>query len=177
MIDELCSHILDVAVNSITAGSRNIGVTINEDHERSLLTIIISDDGKGMDAGMIEKVQDPFFSTKEGRKVGLGIPLLKETAEETGGTFHMESAPGKGVKIKATFDLNHPDLPVLGNLKDTIFVLVVSNPDVDFIFRYVSEKNKFYFNTKEVKRELQNIPINHPDVVNWLREYFYRSLP
>ena len=110
MMDELCSHIMDIAANSVTAKAQNILVSIKRDSMNSLLTLQIKDDGVGMDEETAYKVQDPFFSTKIGKKVGLGIPLLKGTAETTGGSFRLSSRVGEGTEIYVTFDSSHPDL-------------------------------------------------------------------
>ena len=176
MMDELCSHIMDIAANSVTAKAQNILVSIKRDSMNSLLTLQIKDDGVGMDKETAYKVQDPFFSTKIGKKVGLGIPLLKGTAETTGGSFRLSSRVGEGTEIYVTFDSRHPDLPPLGNIKDTILVLVVGNPETDFVFRLSSDGNDFVLDTKEVKALLDGVPINHPEVINFLTKYLDENM-
>src|SRR4030042_2077106 len=111
MMDEISSHIMDIAMNAITAKAKHIEISITADPKKALLTLFFKDDGVGMDGAMIQRVQDPFFSTKTGKKVGLGIPLLKGTAETTGGSFALTSAKGVGTKIGATFDSRAPHLP------------------------------------------------------------------
>jgi len=171
MMDEISSHIMDIAINAITAKAKHIEVSVAADLTKSLLTLFFKDDGIGMDKDMIKKVQDPFFSTKTGKKVGLGIPLLKGTAETTGGDFSLTSELGKGVEIHASFHLDHPDLPPLGKLKDTILVLVVGNPDVDFAFKYSVDAREFVFDTTAIKAILQGMPINSPEIVKFLINY------
>lgn len=176
MMDEIASHIMDIVANSLTAGAHNISVLIEKDNERSLFILDIKDDGVGMDSEMAQKVQDPFFSTKTGRKVGLGIPLLKGTAETTGGTFSLTSEPGRGTQIRVTFNANHPDLPPLGNLKDTILVLAVGNPEVNFLFKYKNNIKEFVLDTAEVKDLLGGVPINYPEVISFLSKYLDEHL-
>jgi hypothetical protein len=176
MMDEIASHIMDIVANSLTAGAHNISVHIKKDIEGSLFILDIKDDGVGMDGEMAKKVQDPFFSTKTGRKVGLGIPLLKGTAETTGGTFSLTSEPGSGTRIRVTFNANHPDLPPLGNLKDTILVLAVGNPEVNFLFTYKDSIREFVLDTAEVKELLGGVPINHPEVISFLSKYLDEHL-
>lgn len=176
MMDEISSHIMDIVANSLTAGAHNISVLIEKDSAGSLFILDIKDDGVGMDSEMTKKVQDPFFSTKTGRKVGLGIPLLKGTAETTGGAFSLTSEPGRGTRIRATFNANHPDLPPLGNLKDTILVLAVGNPEVNFLFRYKNSVKDFLLDTAEVKDLLGGVPINHPEVISFLSKYLDEHL-
>ena len=176
MMDEIASHIMEIVANSLTARAKNISVVIEKCVDGPLLILDIKDDGVGMDNEMAMKVQDPFFSTKTGRKVGLGIPLLKGTAETTGGAFSLASEPGRGTQIRATFDAGHPDLPPLGNLKDTILVLAVGNPEVNFLFRYKNSVKEFILDTAEVKDLLGGVPINHPEVISFLSKYLDEHL-
>ncbi len=167
---------MDIAMNAVTAKAKNIEIVITADPKKALLTLFFKDDGVGMDKNMAEKVQDPFFSTKTGKKVGLGIPLLKGTAETTGGSFSLASEPGKGVEIHASFRLNHPDLPPMGKLRDTILVLVVGNPEIDFIFKYILYDKEFIFDTAAMRNVLGDVPLNDPEVVKFFINYLDENL-
>ena len=162
---------MDIAMNAITAKAKHIVISIAADPKKALLTLFFKDDGVGMDKTMIKKVQDPFFSTKTGKKVGLGIPLLKGTAETTGGTFSLTSEVGHGVEIRASFRLNHPDLPPMGKLKDTILVLVAGNPDIDFVFKCTLNQKEFILDTSAMRAILGDIPLNDPEVVKFFIKY------
>lgn len=176
MMDEISSHIMDIAMNAIAAKAKRIEISITVDPKKELLALFFKDDGIGMDSAMVKKVQDPFFSTKTGKKVGLGIPLLKGTAETTGGNFSLTSELGNGVEIRASFRLNHPDLPPLGKLKDTILVLVVGNPDIDFMFRCDLNGKEFVFDTKAMRAILGEVPLNDPEVVKFFINYLDEKL-
>jgi hypothetical protein len=176
MMEELCSHIMDIVTNSITARAKHVEVSIIEDRKNGILTLYIKDDGVGMDSDTARKVQDPFFSTKTGRKVGLGIPLLKGTAETTGGSFSLTTELGQGVEICASFSINHPDLPPMGNLKDTVLVLIVGNSEIDFTFRYRVDEKEFVLDTTVIKTLLGDVPIKDPDVINFLINYLDENL-
>jgi hypothetical protein len=176
MVTDLCDHIMDIVTNSLRAEARSIGIFIAEDFDGNRLNILIRDDGNGMDERMVKGVVDPFFSTKMGMKVGLGVPLLKGTAETCNGEFNIKSIRGKGTEVSASFQLDHPDLPPLGNLKDTILVLLVGNPDTDFTFRYSNGKNDFALDTKEMRERLGSVPLNHPEVVAFLSSYLAENL-
>lgn len=106
----------------------------------------------------------------------MGIPLLKGTAETCGGSFNIKSIQGKGTDIMASFQLSHPDLPPLGNVKDTILVLSISNPEVDFFFDIKNDIMSFTFNTKEIKTLLDGLPINSPEVIKFLKNYLDEHL-
>ncbi len=129
-----------------------------------------------MDRETKEKVLDPFYTTKKGKKVGLGVPLLKVTAETTGGTFRLSSVVGQGTEIFATFDLSHPDLPPLGNIRDTMLVLVVGNPETDFRFSLKVDSRQFVLDTQEIKLLLEEVPINHPEVITFLGKYIDENM-
>jgi hypothetical protein len=176
MMEDISSHIMDIVMNSVTAGAHHIAIAVAKDPQTSVLSLKVADDGRGMDAEMAEKVQDPFFSTKTGRKVGLGIPLLKGTAETTGGSFTLTSEKGVGTSIRASFDSRHPDLPPLGNIRDTFFVLIVSHPDIDFDLQYSVDGKDFLLDTAEWRRELDGVPLNHPEVIGFLSNYLDEHL-
>lgn len=176
MMDEIASHIIDIVANSVTAKATDVSIDIVKDTDRNLLTLHIKDNGVGMDEETEKKVLDPFYTTKKGKKVGLGIPLLKGTAETTGGTFRLSSVVGQGTEIFASFDLSHPDLPPLGNIPDTMLVLVLGNPDTDFSFNVAIDSKKFVLNTKEIKSLLEGVPINHPEVITFLSKYIDENM-
>ena len=176
MMEDISSHIMDIVMNSVTAGANHIVIAIEKDPKTSMMSLEVADDGRGMDAEMAEKVQDPFFSTKTGRKVGLGIPLLKGTAETTGGSFTLTSEKGVGTSIRATFDSRHPDLPPLGNIRDTFFVLIVSHPEIDFDLHYSVDGKDFLLDTAEWRKELDGVPLNHPEVIGFLSNYLDEHL-
>ena len=176
MVTDLCDHIVDIVANSLRAGARNIYVSISEDAKTNLLTILIRDDGKGMDERTISGVIDPFYSTKAGHAVGLGVPLLRGTAETCNGAFDIQSVPGRGTEVHASFQLDHPDLPPLGSLKDAILILLVSSPETDFVFHYSTAKKDFLLDTKTMREPLGGVPLNHPEVVTFLMSYLDTNL-
>src|SRR4030042_2206632 len=104
-MEDISLHILDIAENSIRANAKNINIVIIENKKEVLLTLAIKDDGEGMDDKMKEYAMNPFFTTKEGKKVGLGLAFLSQSAEGGGGTMKNEKDPGKGTRITATFKL------------------------------------------------------------------------
>ena len=119
-MEDISLHVLDIAENSIRANARNVDIIITEDKKNDLLTLTIEDDGEGMDNKSKEYALNPFFTTKKGKKVGLGLAFLSHSAEEAGGAMLIESEPGKGTKITVTFKLGHIDRKPFGNLNETI---------------------------------------------------------
>lgn len=145
-------HILDIVENSIRAGAKKIEIKIVEEKKRDLLTIEIIDDGKGMDKKTLKNVLDPFFTTKNRGKVGLGLPLLVQSAKESGGGIKIKSKPGKGTKVKATFGYSHIDRKPLGDVNKSLKVLITANPDINFIFEYKKDDVSYRLDTKEIKK-------------------------
>lgn len=132
---DLSLHILDIAENSVKSGATKIGIKIIEKEET--LTLIIEDNGKGMDKETKERALSPFFSTKKTSKYGLGLPLLKQACEATGGNLILESEVDKGTKVTAIFYKNHIDMKPLGDIRATLIALQTSMPHIEIDFDYV----------------------------------------
>lgn len=168
---ELSLHILDIVQNSINAGAHAIIITINEDIPNDRLTISVEDDGCGMSSDIVEKVKDPFFTSRSTRRVGLGIPLLKAAADRCGGGLKIESEQGKGTTVTACFIHSHIDRAPIGNIWDTITGLIVCNEDVDFKYKHYFNGKYFEFDTLKIKEVLDGVPVASPEVVKWIGEY------
>lgn len=166
---ELSLHILDIAANSIAAGATRISIYVEENQIADRLLIRIKDNGKGMSPEMIEKVTDPFVTSRTERNVGLGIPLLKEAAEACNGSLKISSEPGKGTAVEVQFQLSHIDRMPLGDLADTFLALEVGTPEVHWSFDVKKDDKEFSFDDEIFKRELGDLPLSHPDVIRYLR--------
>ncbi len=173
---ELSLHILDIVQNSITAEASKIAVLIEEDISNDKYTIIIEDNGKGMDEETLKKVCDPFFTSRTTRKVGVGTSLYRQSAEQTGGSLKIESSLGVGTKVIAIFGLSHIDRPILGDISGTMTLLIGANPQIRFIYEHKTHISEFEFDTEEAKEELDGIPINHPDILRALKELISENL-
>ncbi len=144
---------------------------IKEDTRGNKLTIEIEDNGKGLDEETQQKVRDPFYTTKRNAAAGLGIPLLAQSAQEAEGDLKIKSQKGKGTTITAEFVLNHLDRKPLGNMADTIIALITGRgADVDIVYEHQKDGDGFILDTRDLKEELQEVPINDPEVLNSLRE-------
>lgn len=167
-MDDLSLHILDIIENSIEAEASRIEIRIEEDLKNNMLKIFIKDNGKGIMKEELAKLKDPFFTTKK-KKTGLGIPLLCQSAHEAAGEVRINSFPGKGTEISATFQLNHIDRRPLGDLTSTLIALISGHPEVDFIFEYRKNNKKYFLDTGEIKKDLDDVPINYPGVIKLLK--------
>jgi len=167
-VEDISLHILDIAENAVRADAKTIEIIITKDAGHDLLRVEVIDDGKGMDAGTLAQVRDPFFTTK-GKKTGLGIPLLSQAAEQAGGQVTVDSAPGKGTKVAATFCWSHVDRPALGSIADTVLTLIAGHPDRDVVYEAREGDKIFRLDTREIKKDLEEVPINAPAVLDLLR--------
>jgi anti-sigma regulatory factor (Ser/Thr protein kinase) len=168
-VRELALHLLDIAENSIAAGASTVQIAINEDTRADRLTISVTDDGRGMDEQTVARVVDPFYTTRTTRKVGLGIPLLKEAAEACNGALRIWSKPGNGARLVVEFQRSHIDRMPLGNVADTMVTLLVSAPQIHWILTYEADGQTFTFDDAEMKATLEGVPITEPDILAWLR--------
>lgn len=167
---ELSLHILDALENSLTAEATVIGLVIEEDATADQLTITIQDNGRGMTAAQLTQVYDPFFTTRNTRHVGLGIPLFKAAAERCNGDLTITSQLGKGTTLQATFQHSHIDRAPLGDMTSTLMAVILAGTcDLHYIHRV--DGKEFEFNTAGIKAELGEIPLTHPAVRKWLQEF------
>ena len=168
---ELSLHILDIAKNSVKAKATVVEIEIEEDIKENLLKISIKDDGCGMEKEFLERVRDPFSTTRTTRKVGMGIPLFKMSCEQTGGKFTIESEKGVGTKINALYKTDSVDFTPLGDIASTIVTIVSMNADKEFLYRRVLDDKEFIFSTVEIKKILDGVPLSESSVMNWIEEY------
>lgn len=168
---ELSLNILDIAQNSIAANAGLIEIEVAEDTAKGEMRILIEDNGQGMTPEQTEKVTDPFYTTRTTRKVGMGTPLFKLAAEMTGGTFTIGSQVNKGTKIVAVFKTSSVDFTPLGDMGSTVSLLIAMNLHINFIYRYSVDSRVFTLQTSELKQILGDVPLNEPDVVEWIKTY------
>ena len=172
---ELSLNILDITENSVKARATLTEINIFETDDTLVLTI--SDDGHGMTAEILDSVTNPFTTTRTTRKVGMGIPLLKLAAEQTGGEVvitskHESEFPDShGTIVKATFYKKHIDFTPLGDVVSTITTLIQGHPDTDFLFVHSINDNQVSLDTRELREMLEGVPLNTYDVIKWIEEY------
>ncbi len=175
-MEDLSLHILDIAENSLAAGADRIEITIKEDIKEDILIIEVRDNGKGMEEELLKLVADPFFTTKTVRRVGLGIPLLKQAAEECEGSLTINSVKGKGTTITARFRLSHIDLKPVGDIGATIMTLVSANPDANLVLEYNKGGRIFRFDLAGFRSELEGIPLNLPQILRIIKDVINKGI-
>ncbi len=172
---ELSLNVLDIAMNSVKANAENILIKLVETADT--LTLTIGDDGCGMSEETVKNVMNPFYTTRTTRSVGLGVPLLKLAAEQTGGKITVESVsetvnPEKhGTTVTAEFFKNHLDFTPLGDIVSTVTTLIQGAPDIEWKFEHILEGGSVELDTKQLREILGDVPLDNFEVIKWIEEY------
>ncbi len=169
-MEDISLHILDIAENALKAEATRIEIHVIEDVENDRLRLQILDNGKGMDGQMVQTVTDPFVTTRTERRVGLGLSLLAESTRMAGGDIRIKSDPGKVTMIEADFVYSNIDRKPLGYIVQTMMVLIAGNPGVDFHYSHKKNNQSYCMDTGELRKHLEEIPIDHPDVLRFIRK-------
>lgn len=162
---------MDLVQNSIRAHADFIEISIHTDLIEHTLLVTIKDNGTGMSREQLEHVIDPFYTTRTTRKVGLGIPFFRSAALQTGGNFTISSTPGLGTMITATFVQSNIDCMPLGDIVNTILILITMNETIDFLYTYSNTNKSFFLDTRELRHILGDIPFSTPDVKEFIKSY------
>ena len=175
---EIALHIMDIVQNSITANATLIEISLEIARQADTVSITVKDNGKGMSREMLAHVTSPFVTTRTTRKVGLGISLFKAGAENSGGSFAIDSVEGKGTELTAVHILDNIDRPPIGDFAGTVHSLIVCNPKIDFVIRVEIDGQLETLDTREVRQVLGNeVPLDLPDVSAWLKENLDEVFP
>lgn len=152
---ELSLHILDVIENSIRAGASIISVTLRENQHSDLLEIVVEDNGPGM-AVSPDQAVNPFFTTKDGKKTGLGLSLFQAASEQAGGSLVLGKSALGGVAVTAQMRLNHVDRRPLGDLAATLSSVVCTNPDLDLRCRFIGSNGENTVRVSELAADFRD---------------------
>ena len=175
---EISLHIMDIVQNSITADATVIEVSLDISRSEDIVSVTVKDNGNGMSKEMLAHVTSPFVTTRTTRKVGLGISLFKAGAENTGGSFTIDSCEGAGTELRAVYVLDNIDRPPIGDFAGTLQTLIVSNPRIDFVAEVTIDGRRETLDTREVKKVLgEGIPLDLPEISAWIRENLNEVFP
>jgi len=173
---ELSLNILDIAMNSVKAGAKHIGIALEQDGDK--LVLRITDDGCGMDEQTLRGVTDPFYTTRTTRPVGMGLSLLKQAAELTGGCMKIESVSEKisaqehGTTVEALFYPNHIDAQPLGDVVSTLITLIHGSPDIDFVYKHRVDDKVVELDTEQLRGVLgDEVSLAQFEVLQWIEGY------
>ena len=173
---ELSLHILDIVQNSVKAKATEIVININEKPEENLLEITIKDNGCGMSEELLARVKDPFSTTRTTRKVGMGISLFEAAAQQCGGHLDITSEQGKGTTLYVCFELDNIDRAPLGDMAETMVTIIMSAPEINYVYTHTRSDKEFVFDTKEIKETLAGVPLTNPEILEWIHEFISEGL-
>ena len=177
MLEDLSQHVLDIAENSVAAQATEILIEIVEDRGENLLRMTVADNGVGMSAEFAERVTDPFTTTRTTRRVGMGIPFLKQSAELCGGSFRLESEKGVGTRTEANFLNDSIDRPPLGDMPATTMALFMGHPEIDWTYRHRIDADEFTITTEELVEALEDRELlRSTEVGLWVRDLIRDSI-
>lgn len=175
---DLCMHIVDLAQNSVDAGSTKVCLTLEENLPSNILQLTIEDNGRGIAPEILANLTNPFTTTRTTRKVGLGTSLMDMVCQQAGGKLTITSEVGIGTKLVAVMQHDHLDRPPIGDLVSTVKLMVLMyNDKLDLVFKYVFNNKEFCFSTAELKEALGNgINLSEPEIVHWLEEFLKENI-
>ena len=166
----LSDVIADTAQNSIEAGAKKIEVSLIEDG--MMISVRIKDNGKGMDTATQERAFDPFYTEPgkhDKRKVGLGLPILKQLCESTDGSVSLSSVPGEGTILEYSFAAKHIDLPPMGDLVEMVLMLFNYPGDFDLVFTHKKGETDYTISRSELADAVGGFET--PDGLSLAREF------
>jgi len=175
-LEDLSLHILDIVENAISAKAKRIEILVIEEPKEDQFVIEIKDDGIGMDEEVSRKAIDPFFTTRTSRRVGLGLSLMAQAAQEAGGMFRIESELGKGTKVTATFQYHHIDRKPLGSMVETMTTLLLGNSKLDISYAHRKEGKSYVLKSQVLKERFKDRSLTDPEVIQWLRKHLKEGL-
>jgi len=170
-MEDLAMQMLEIIMNSVHAGAGSIEIRIVDSAAENLISMTVSDDGCGMNKALLQRVADPFTTTRETRRIGMGVPFMKGLTEQCGGRFSIRSRPGEGTILTATVQRDHIDTPPMGDLGEMMMNSIQANGDIDYDFHNRTDKGEFVFDTREAKEMLDGVSLLEPSILLWIRDY------
>ena len=147
----LSDIVADVSANSIEAGASLVQVFVVE--KNGLIELKVIDNGKGMSPEIVARAFDPFYTEPgkhDARKIGMGLPFVKQTCDACGGTVKLQSEQGKGTTLVCTFQADNIDLPPMGDLVSTVLGLFNYPGDFDLEFTHRSATTDYTISRNEL---------------------------
>ena len=130
-----------------------------------------------MSEEMVQKIRDPFVTTRTTRKVGMGIPFMDMVTKQCGGHLLIQSRKGKGTVVEAAFAKDNIDRPPLGDIVSSIKVLLVGTPYLELKFIYKIGTSGFDIDTRVIRSLLgDEADFTRPEVYTWFEEYLKQEI-
>ena len=148
----LSDIVADVSANSIEAGAALVQVFVTE--RDGMIELKVVDNGKGMPPEIVARAFDPFYTEPgkhDARKIGMGLPFVKQTCDACGGTVELKSEKGKGTTLVCMFRADNIDLPPMGDLVAAVMSLFNFDGDFDLVFTHARGGNEYSISRLELK--------------------------
>ena len=129
-----------------------------------------------MSKDIVLQATNPFFTSRTTRKVGLGLSLLKHNVQATNGLFSIDSEVGKGTRVKAIFQLSHLDRPPTGDLWDSLYLILLGNPEIRVVYRHQTPEGTFEMDSAELKQMLGGISLQQREIKKAVIELIKNNL-
>jgi hypothetical protein len=175
-VKELSLHILDILGNSVRAGARSVTLAITESQAENIYRMVFQDNGKGMSPEMLGDIVNPWVTSRKERRVGLGLSLLKQSAELCGGDLVIDSAHHEGTTVRAEFEYAHLDRPVAGDIAGSLVITSASAPEIDFFYIHTTDTGVYRFSTVEVMDALDGAALSNPPIMRAVQEMIRENL-
>lgn len=172
----ISEHILDIVQNSVRAKATLIEIIVEEDKKNDIYSLKIQDNGYGMDRQTLQHATEPFFTSRNTRRVGMGLPLLKQNAEQSNGKMIMKSKVGEGTEIDAFFQLSNIDRPPLGDVWNTCYLIFLSEEKTEVKYIHKTAEGVLEISSKEIREMLDGTPLNNKDIKNGIIELIKNNL-
>lgn len=172
----ISDHIVDILQNSTRAGATEVKLNISILPESGFIVFEVADNGRGIPHNLAGSVTDPFTTTRKTRKVGLGLPLLRQHASMTGGSLDVRSEEGAGTVVIASFGLSSIDRQPLGNLAEAVTLFITGNPGVNLVFSYISKEGSFNISSREISESLDGDDPGRPVWFGFIKEMITYNL-
>jgi hypothetical protein len=172
----ITDHIVDIMQNSTRAGATEVRLSVSIDPESGYISFEVADNGRGIPNDIIDRVADPFTTSRKTRKVGLGLPLLRQHASMSGGSLEIKSEEGAGTIVKAVFGYESIDRQPLGGLGEAVALFITGNPGVNLIFSYSSPAGSYAVSSVEISESLDGDDLGRPVWFAVIREMINDNL-
>jgi hypothetical protein len=146
----LADLVTDITQNGCESGATLVELEVREGaslcegapENSSEFRFLVRDNGKGMTKEELGRAVDPFVTDgvkHPHRKVGLGLPFLIQTAEQSGGGWDIQSEKGKGTTTTAWFDTGNVDMPPVGDLPGMFRTILMFTGPEELVIRRVRQ--------------------------------------
>ena len=168
---DLCQHIMDLVENAVEAGASEVTVSLNEESARNCLSLQVDDNGSGLSEVALQRATDPFYTTRDTRRVGLGLSLLQAAATRSGGSIFLDNQPKGGTRVRCRFGLWHLDRPPLGDVPTTLLALGVLHPNLDLVYRHVVDGRELCIDLAAFRKSLNGAALARSSSLSALKRF------